>query len=90
MQTAEQIRNEITARAAAEPDYRARLLSGPREAIEEVTGSAMPENFSVRIHEETFETFHLVLPQPTRLSDSQLESVSGSAMLSTPGSLPNW
>ncbi len=54
---------KVIARAWSDDAYRAKLLSDPRAALNEV-GVTIPENVTVRVVEDTEETRFLVLPKP--------------------------
>ncbi len=69
---------QVVARAWSEPDYKARLLSDPKAALEEETGVSLPESLNVRIIEEGSDEVALVLPKnPAELSEEDLEGVAG-------------
>lgn len=78
----------VLTRATEDRDFRARLLTDPRRAIEEVFGVVIPPDFRLKFIEREPEVDALiVLPdlrqQPggpssdDELSDSELEEVSG-------------
>jgi hypothetical protein len=70
----------IRERAEADPAFRAALLENPRKALEAELGVQIPDNVSVRVHEESLSEVHLVLPASQEdLSDAELELVAGGA-----------
>ena len=77
METPSEIRAKIVGKAAEDADFRARLLSDPKAAIEQELGVAIPASLSVEVHEEGDATAHLVLPPDSRLSDGDLQAVAG-------------
>ena len=77
METPSEIRAKIVGKAAEDADFRARLLSDPKAAIEQELGVAIPASLSVEVHEEGGATAHLVLPPDSRLSDGDLQTVAG-------------
>ena len=78
MQTATEIETQLREKADGDEAFRAKLLKDPRGAIEDATGMAVPESFTVHVHEESATDFHLVLPPAgSRLSDHELRDVSG-------------
>ena len=77
MKTAADMQSQIIARATEDEAFRSRLLSDPKGAVEEALGLAIPEGFTVEVHEESGTTAHLVLPPPARLSEGELASVAG-------------
>jgi len=80
---------ELTERAVAEakisamvmddPALRETLLANPRAALAEIAGIEIDASVTVVVHEETADTFHLVIPPalPDELSEDQLEAVAG-------------
>ena len=64
-------------KATNDGEFRARLLENPRSAIEEVFGVNLPEGLSVKVHEQSDSEVHLVLPPDPRLSEKDLELISG-------------
>ena len=77
MKTAEELRQEVMDKACDDEAFRARLIAEPRGTIEETVGMALPEGLTINVHEETSTAFHLVLPPKGRLSDAELDVVSG-------------
>ena len=64
-------------KAAEDADFRTRLLSDPKGAIGQELGVTMPASLSIEIHEESDATAHLVLPPDSKLSEGDLQAVSG-------------
>jgi hypothetical protein len=64
-------------RAQKDDAFRRLLRSNPRQAVEQELGVQIPHNVELHVHEETEDTFHLVLPPAGHLSEAQLEAVSG-------------
>lgn len=52
----------VRAMAAKDPAFRSELLSNPTGALEKVFGGKLPAGVKVKVHEETPDTIHLVLP----------------------------
>ena len=77
MATATEMRDAILSRAAADGDFRARLIADPRAVISDETGVAIPEGFDVAVHEDSATTAHLVLPPSPELTDAELEMAAG-------------
>ena len=77
METAEAMRTRIEERAAADADFRARLLSDPKGAVHEELGVHIPASFAIEVHEESGTSAHLVLPPSSQLTDTDLEMVTG-------------
>ena len=78
--TRQELEEKIVARAWQDESFKQELLSNSRAAFEK-EGISLPENFNVRVLEETPDTIYVVLPlQPSEaeeLSDAELESVAG-------------
>ena len=84
--TQAEMQEKILARAGEDGEFRARLLADPRDAIQELTGTLMPEAFTVEVHEESATVFHLVLPPDNRLTEEELAQVFGLDWISQMGS----
>ena len=81
METAKEMQAKIVGKAAGDSDFRARLLSDPKGAIEQELGVTIPASLSVEVHEESGAAAHLVLPPASKLSESDLQAVAGGAVM---------
>ena len=77
METPNEMRAKIVGKATEDADFRARLVSDPKEAIGQELGVTMPASLSVKVHEESGTTAHLVLPPDSKLSGDDLQAVAG-------------
>ena len=77
MKTRAELEVELIARVADDDAFRARFLENPKEVIQEVVGVAIPENFTIQVHEENSMTAHIVLPPSDRLTQEDLATVAG-------------
>ena len=77
MQTPDEMRAKVADKAATDADFRARLVSDPKGAIGQELGVTLPAGLTVKVHEESAETAHLVLPPGGTLSESDLQAISG-------------
>ena len=77
MQTAQEMEKTVIDKANDDADFRARLLSNPKEAIEQAVGVTVPDGFTIKVHEEDSMTAHLVLPPTGKLSPAELSTVTG-------------
>ena len=77
METAQAMHAKIVGKAAEDADFRARLLSDPKGAIAQELGVTIPASLSIEVHEESDATAHLILPPDSRLSEGDLQTVSG-------------
>ena len=75
--TEEAVRDFITGKAGTDEDFRAALLKDPIPVVEAEIGVKMPGGLKLRVHEETNDELHLVLPAPVELTPAQLQAVSG-------------
>ena len=76
----EQFTEQVLARAARDDEFRSRLLTEPKAAIEEELGIDIPDALSVRVEEESATEFVLVLPAravPGELRDDELAAAAG-------------
>ena len=71
-----EMREKLVGKAAQDQDFRARLVADPKAAIEEALGMAVPETMSIKIHEDTATTAHLVLPPSAGLNEDELEAIA--------------
>ena len=77
METAQAMHAKIVGKAAEDADFRARLLSDPKGAIAQELGVTIPASLSIEVHEASGATVHLILPPDGRLSESDLQTVTG-------------
>ena len=77
METPAQMQARIVEKAAADTEFRARLLSDPKGAVGGELGITIPESLGIEVHEETAETAHLVLPPASKLGEGDLQAVTG-------------
>ena len=77
MKTRAEMDAELIARVVDDEEFRALLLENPKEAIQQATGIAIPEDFTIQVHEENSMTAHVVLPASGQLTGADLELVAG-------------
>ena len=77
METPKEMRAKIVDKATGNADFRARLLSDPKGALEQELSVTIPASLSVEVHEESGTSAHLVLPPDSRLSEGDLQAVAG-------------
>ena len=77
MITASEAQERLIQKASTDSGFRSRLLENPRSTIEEEFGVILPETFTIRVHEQSATEAHLVLPPDSRLSEADLELISG-------------
>lgn len=66
----------IAKRAAEDDEFRTRLIADPKPVISAELGVAIPERFSIRVHEDEPNCAHLVLPLTDQLTDEELAEVA--------------
>ena len=66
-------RVKIIGKAAADAEFRARLLSDPKGAIEQDFGVAVPASLTIEVHETDASTVHLILPPSGKLGAEEME-----------------
>jgi len=67
----------IIRRAIEDPAFRRSLLASPRKAIEAALGLPLPKGVKVRIHEDTPDKVHLVLPPtPRALEEAEMQGIA--------------
>ena len=77
METPKELRTKIVEKAAGDADFRALLLSDPKEALERELGVAIPESMSIEVHEDSATAAHLVLPPDSKLNPNDLQAAAG-------------
>ena len=77
METVKEMHEKVVGKAVEDADFRARLLSDPKGAVEQVLGVKVPASVSVEVHEQSATTVHLVLPPDSKLHESDLQMVAG-------------
>ena len=66
--TVHELRERLLDKATTDDGFRAKLIADPKVAIKDELGLALPDGFTVRVHEDAPDTGHLVLPPPAALS----------------------
>lgn len=77
MKTAAEMKDHLIERASEDEDFRDSLMSDPKSSIENELGITIPSGVTVRVHENTVNKVHLVLPRAPRLGEAELEAVAG-------------
>ena len=77
MQEHQQQAQQIIAKAWSDPDFKQALIENPKATLAE-QGIELPEDKTIKVHEDNADVLHLVIPtRPEELSDNQLENASG-------------
>ena len=86
LKTRKDIYDNLMQKAAEDADFRAALLSDPKDTIQKEYEIKIPENMEIKIHESDLNTVHLALPiSPQALQEGQLAGIGGGANSPAPG-----
>ena len=77
MPTISEMTAHVTAKAAEDGDFRARLIADPKAVIASEFVVSIPENFAIKVHEDSASTAHMVLPLSDRLTEEDLALAAG-------------
>lgn len=81
------LQKKVIERAMKDEDFRNKLRSNPKNAIEETIGVELPGNINFHVNEETQNDIHITLPRKhNELSEKQLSGISGGWSSWTPTS----
>ena len=75
LQSAEEMRRQITDKAITDDDFRSALVADPKDTIAKELGVDIPEDFQIKVHESDASTLHLALPI-TEIGEEQLEAIA--------------
>lgn len=76
MQTAEEMRAQLTRKAAEDPEFRQQLINDPKGALSSELGITIPDSMEIKVHESSLQTVHLALPVTGDMTEEQLEAIS--------------
>ena len=80
-----ELREHLTKKASTDAAFRAQLVADPRAAIKDELGIAIPDGFTIKVHEEQADTSHLVLPPSAALDEAELQVAGGRVYRQSPG-----
>lgn len=75
LQSADEMRRQITDKAIGDDDFRNSLLTNPKEAISNELGVDLPDDVQIVVHESDPKTLHLALPV-TEVGEEDLEAIA--------------
>ena len=75
--TVSEMKARVMARAAQDKDFRAQLVADPAATLSAELGVSIPEEFTVKVHEDSATSAYLVLPPSPRLTAEDLVQVAG-------------
>lgn len=74
MTTGALIQSQVIEKAWQDPSFKAKLLSNPKEAIQEALGVTLPEHIKIKAVEENSDEFYVVLPpSPSKAIKSDIK-----------------
>ena len=77
MKTRQQMYEQLMSRASEDVDFRAALLSDPKNALSDELDVSIPDHIEINVHESDLNTVHLSLPpRPRLLDEGQLNSTT--------------
>lgn len=75
LQSADDMRRQITDKAVGDADFRNALLSNPKQTISQELGVDLPEDLEVVVHESDPKTLYLALPV-SEIGEEDLEAIA--------------
>ena len=72
METPTEMRTKIVGKATHDEDFRDRLLNDPKGSVEDELNVSIPAAMSIKVHEDSATTAHLVLPPDGKLTARDL------------------
>lgn len=75
LQSAEDMRRQITDKAIHDDGFRNNLVANPKETVAKELGIDLPEDVSIMVHESDPRTIHLALPV-SEVSEEDLEAIA--------------
>ena len=76
LQTAEEMRAQLTEKAVVDADFRQLLISDPKAAIKQEFGIDVPESINIVVLESDMHTLYMALPAGPDLDEEQLEAIA--------------
>jgi len=75
--TVDQFHDYLRNKAVEDEGFRSRLIADPKTVIEDELDMSVPDEFSIKVHEESASTAHLVLPPSAKIAEAELGAVVG-------------
>ncbi len=72
-----ELRKHLTEKANSDPAFREQLIADPKAAIKDELGIAVPDGFTIKVHEDQPDTSHVVLAPTGALGEGELEQAAG-------------
>ena len=71
------IEEKLIRKAMKDEDFRNKLQSDPKSAVEELFGAKFPHSLNIHVNSETPTDIYITLPASEELSKEELSAVSG-------------
>lgn len=81
-----EIQEKVMTQAAKDENFRREMLTDPKGTFAKYSGQQLPDELEIKVHEDTKDILHLVLPPDLsgmELSDEDLEKVAGGELVVT-------
>ena len=75
--TMSEMKAQLMAKAAEDSEFRTKLIGNPTNTISTELGVPIPEHFTIKVHEDSTTSAHLVLPPSEQLTEEDLAQVAG-------------
>lgn len=75
LQSADEMRRQITDKAIGDDNFRSSLLANPKEVISSELGVDLPDDVQIMVHQSDSKTVHLALPV-TEIGEEDLEAIA--------------
>lgn len=70
--------SQITKHAQESEEFRNALISTPEQTIEKLICKSLPRDISIKVHVETANSLHIVLPAAEEeLNEAELDAIAG-------------
>lgn len=78
IQASNEMQYQLIARATEDPEFRARLVADPNDAIKQEFGIDVPDHARIQVHESDMSVLHIALPisANVELDEERLEAIA--------------
>ncbi|MCY3613408.1 MAG: NHLP leader peptide family RiPP precursor [Gemmatimonadetes bacterium] len=78
IQASNEMQNQLITRAGEDPEFRARLVEDPSNAIRQEFGIDVPDHAKIQVHESDMSVLHIALPisPNVELDEERLEAIA--------------
>ena len=75
-----ELREHLIEKATIDEKFRAQFIADPKAAIKDELGVALPDGYTIEVHEDAADVSHMVLPPPAALAESELAAAAGGSV----------